>query len=217
MDLQPTVLIADDHRMVAQGIANSLGAWYNIVGIVTSLTDIAWETSRLTPDVLLLDLMFDLQSALPVIPVVLKAHRATRIVVLTGHATQELADVAILAGAHGFVFKTASSEELRVGIAEALAGRIYISHPVPNVEVAARPHALRVTLTEIEHVMLESLCLGHTQAEAAKEASVTQKDVEYHLAGLRSQLGFTATTQLVEWYTTWRRRPAKKRRRWRPG
>jgi DNA-binding NarL/FixJ family response regulator len=205
-------LFADDHRMVAHGIAESLSAWFDVVEIVTNPSEIGPAISQWRPEILLLDLIFDQHSALPMIPVVLKANRATRIVVLTGHATQQLADVAILAGAIGFVFKAAPADEVRTAIEEALAGRIYISRPVPDAGTVESPRALRITVTEIERMILDSLCLGDTQEKAAVTISKTVKDVEYHLARLRKQLGFNRTKQLLEWYRTWRRPPPKKKR-----
>ena len=202
---KPTVLIADDHRTVADGIARCLRETFEVIGIVTVLEQIEPETRRSAPEILVLDLVFGQKSAMRVIPLIRKASDTTRIVVLTAHHTVSLADAAIVAGAHAFVLKTGTTEDLVQGISHAMGGDSYISPLVYSLQPEPVPAALKVTLSEIEISILDALLGGCTQEEAAVRVNRTPKDVEYHLRKLRIPLGFTRTAELLGWYQRWLR------------
>lgn len=197
---RPTVLIADDHQFVAECTARFIRDLCEVVGIVTEIKAIEGVVRELKPDILILDLVFGRESGMRLIPVVAKASAGTRIVILTAHLTVMLADAAIEAGAYAFILKAGPASELHDAIALALAGNTYVSPLVYSLFPGPIPEALRVTLSPIEASILDALASGSTQDEAGASVNRTRKDVEYHLARLRSILGLTRTAELLRWY-----------------
>ncbi len=203
MSDRPTVLIADDHPIVAVGLASALKEWYDVVGVVHDLDRVRPELTRLAPNVMLLDLSFGVRSSLKLVKEFRRVAPATRIVILTVHVEPSLADVAMMSGASGFIVKESAPAELRVAIEEALAGRTYVTpllrREAPRVRADTHSDA-PVQPTTIECRILDLLVTGHSQAGAGEQVGLSLKGVHYHLLKLRSALGLGTTAQLVRWY-----------------
>ncbi len=196
-----TILIADDHPIVATALAASLRDSYKVVGVVTKLERLEVEVARLVPDVLLLDLTFGTQSSLPVLDRIRASHVAVRVVVLTIHCERVLADAALKAGALAFVVKEGAPSELLRAIDAVLAGRRYVT-PLVNMRRNTGADSAevpgRIQLSELERKLLAQLFTSN-QRDAAKTLRLSVKGIEYHLTKLRRRLGVSTTAELLRW------------------
>ena len=124
-----TVLLADDHVVVREGLAKLLTEHdFEVVGAVGDGHQLIDAAMRLRPDVIVTDIsMPPGLSGLDVLAR-LKAERVeSKVIVLTMHDDAELATRAVRAGASGFLLKHSAGEELVNAIHQALQGRVYLT------------------------------------------------------------------------------------------
>ncbi|HMF93943.1 MAG TPA: response regulator transcription factor [Vicinamibacterales bacterium] len=122
-----TVLIADDHARVLEMIAAVLGERYQVVGTVTDGGLLVDAAARLRPEVVVTDISMPGLNGLEAIPRLKVACPRARIIILTMHVDEALANAAIGAGASGFVVKSGAGDELEKAVDEVLQGRVYLT------------------------------------------------------------------------------------------
>ena len=123
-----TVLLADDHAIVMEGLARLLRDHdFDVVGAVGDGHLLVDAAKRLRPDVIVTDLSMPGLSGLDVLAR-LKAERIdSKVIVLTMHNDADLATVALRGGASGFLLKESAGEELLAAIREILQGHVYLA------------------------------------------------------------------------------------------
>src|SRR5437016_2286608 len=129
-----TLLLADDHRIVRQGLRAMLQTEpdFQLVGEAADGLETVRLAERLQPDVLVLDLMLPGLNGLEVARQVARRSPATRIVILSMYSEAGYVFEALRAGVLGYVMKEASAEELVRAIRAAAAGRRYLSPPLSH-------------------------------------------------------------------------------------
>src|SRR3712207_5340288 len=170
---QTTVVIADDHTVVRQGlrmlIDNEEGL--QVIAEAGTVPDAERMARAHRPSVLVLDLNMPGGSSLEAIPRLREHVADTAIVVLTMQDDPAFARQALRAGALGFVLKEAADEELLESIRLAAAGDIYLN-PRLGARLAQQPPVSQGPpddLTEREVEVLRAIALGHTNGEIAKQ------------------------------------------------
>ncbi len=206
MTRRPTIIIADDHSVVTEALGAALERWYRVAAVVNTLEAIPAALRDHTPAAAVVDLSFGENSALRVLPRLVRDFPGTAFVVLTAHPEEVLVDNALRAGVLGYVIKSSAPAELRVAIEEALEGREYVT---PLVREPARgsamvPHSLvpapeQVSLSDRQVRILQLMREGMTYREIADTMGLSTKTVEYHINLLRGKLGLSKTSQLVRW------------------
>lgn len=202
MRARTSVLVADDHAVVADALATSLGRWFNVVGTVTDLHRLDDEINAREPNVVLLDLEFGKTSSLTILADLVNRYIETRFVILTAFAEPAFADAAMRAGALGYVVKDSAASELRVAIEEAVAGRVYLT-PLMQARgaggAAPTSNVQGVVLTERQRSILGLLRQGLTHRAIATRLHISTKTVEYHIDTLGRRIGVIGTAQLIRW------------------
>ncbi len=123
------VLLADDHRIVRQGVRALLEAELDmeVVGEVGEGLAVFDAIETYQPDTLILDLMMPGINGLEVAKRVNKLSPDVRIVILSMHSSEAYVLQALRNGAYGYVLKDSSTESLVTAIRNALAGCSYLS------------------------------------------------------------------------------------------
>ena len=123
-----TVLLADDHTIVTEGLARLLNEQeFDVVGAVRDGPQLLAAARQLRPDVIVTDLSMPGLTGLDVLTT-LKAEQAnSRIILLTMHKDADLATAAMRGGASGYLLKESAGEELLTAIRQALQGRVYLT------------------------------------------------------------------------------------------
>ena len=133
-----TVLIADDHAIVKEGLVRLLTEHdFDVVGAVGDGHELMEAAKRLRPDVIVTDVSMPGLSGLDVLTRLKSEHIASKVIVLTMHHDGELATRAMRAGASGFLLKQSAGEELLTAMHQALEGRMYLT-PALTKEVIER-------------------------------------------------------------------------------
>ena len=198
-----TVLLADDHTIVTDGLAKILGeADFDVVGAVRDGQQLLDAARRLRPDVIITDLAMPGLTGLDVLARLKTEHLESKVVVLTMHHDAELATDAIRGGAHGFLLKESAGDELLLAVRHALDGQVYIT-PLVTKEVmhrmASPAKAKEPQLTPRQRDVLRLLVEGQRMKEIAANLGLSTRTVEGYKYEMMEALGFTSTAQLVRY------------------
>jgi two-component system response regulator NreC len=198
-----TVVIADDHTVVRQGLRMLIDAdaALQVVAEAGTLADAERLTRAHRPTVLVLDLNLHGESGLDAIPGLRETCPDTAIVVLTMQDDPGFARQALQSGALGFVLKEAADEELLQAIHLAAGGENYLN-PRLGARLAAAPAAPSgppddLTTREVE--ILRLIALGHTNAEIAQQLFLSTRTVETHRSHIQQKTRRSTRAELVRY------------------
>jgi DNA-binding NarL/FixJ family response regulator len=198
--VRPRLILADDHRLLVEGLREMLGKRYAIVGVVhdgDALLDLLRTTEA---DCLLLDLSLPGRSGLELLPEVQALRPDLRILVLTMHVDRILAEASLASGALGFVPKDSRLAELETALTEVLAGRRYLSPRVPKTSHRMGLDAVHLSLSRLtrrQQEILRFLGQGKSSAEIAESLKLTVSAVTWHRAHIRKALGLRTEWELA--------------------
>jgi two-component system response regulator NreC len=203
-----TIVLADDHPIVRQGICGLLESepGFVVVGEAGDGREAMELVERLQPDVAILDLMMPELNGLEVARRALRLSPRTRVVILSMYSDEPHVLEALRAGAMAYVLKGTSTETLIFALREAMAGRRYLSPPLSDraVEVylaqigtAARPTDRYELLTAREREVLELVARGASYAEIADKLTISPRTAETHRTNLMRKLDLKTTADIT--------------------
>jgi DNA-binding NarL/FixJ family response regulator len=203
-----TLLLADDHQIVRQGLWALLKGVpdFRVVGEAADGHEAVREAERLEPDVAVLDLMLPGLNGLEVARRVLRRSPRTRVVMLSMHADQAYVLESLQAGASAYVLKDAGADELIQGIRAAADGKRYFSPPLSEPalgayarKAAGAPLDPYHTLTAREREVLQMTAEGQSGSEIAHRLFISPRTVESHRANLMRKLGLRNLKEVVRY------------------
>jgi DNA-binding NarL/FixJ family response regulator len=198
-----TVLLADDHAIVTDGLARILKeAHFDVVGAVRDGQQLLDAASRLRPDVIITDLSMPGLSGLDALARLKTEHVQSKVIVLTMHHDAELAADAIRGGASGFLLKESAGDELLTAVRHALAGKVYITPTVTQaiMERMAGPEMAKAPqVTPRQRDILRLIVKGQRMKEIAATLGLSTRTVEGHKYQMMEALGVTSTAELVRY------------------
>jgi two-component system invasion response regulator UvrY len=193
-------VIADDHRLLVQGLQQMLGRQFEIVGVAYAGDELLELLRDTSPDCLLLDLSLPGRSGLDLLPEIRASRPELKVLVLTMHVDRILAEAALAAGANGFLPKDSGMEELQKALEEVLAGRRYLSPRVPKFSRRVGLEAIHASLSRLsprQQTILSLLGQGKTSAEIAETLGLSEATITFHRARIRKVLGLSSEWELV--------------------
>ena len=195
------ILLADDHPLFREGVANSLAATPDFVIIAQAgsgeeAVELALAHS---PDMVLLDVSMPVMGGIAAAAQIAAALPQVRIMMLTVSETPESLLAALKAGAHGYVLKGVSASELRTIVANVASGEAYFT-PTLAAELLTefsrpRPPDAFATLTPRETGVLELLSKGLTNREIAGKLHLAEKTVKHHITVILQKLHVRSRTE----------------------
>ncbi len=203
-----TIVLADDHHIVRQGLRALLEGQsdFQLVGEAGDGLEAVQLTERLKPDVLIIDLMMPSLNGLEATRQLNQRSPHTRVVILSMHANEAYVLEALRNGAAGYVLKDSSAADLVHAVREVVAGRRYLSSPLSERAIAAYvqkasdvaldPYEM---LTNREREVLHLAAEGYTNAEIADQLSISPRTAETHRANLMHKLGLRTHTDLIRY------------------
>jgi DNA-binding NarL/FixJ family response regulator len=197
-----TVLIADDHAIVMEGLVSLLKEHdFDVVGAVGDGEKLIEAARRLKPDVIVTDLSMPGLSGLDVLVKLKAEHLESKVVVLTMHNDAERATKALKAGASAFLLKESAGEELVAAIHQALQGRVYLTAAVTKsvIERMAESGQAAPQLTSRQLDVLRLIVKGQRMKEIAASLKLSTRTVETHKYEMMQVLGLHSTAELVRY------------------
>jgi DNA-binding NarL/FixJ family response regulator len=195
-----SVLIADDHPVVRQGIAVLLSVHddMEVAGQAADGAEVLRLAGELKPDVLLLDLKLPVLDGVAVLGRLAGRSPATRALVLTSAADADQVTLALAAGAAGFLYKDVDPDALVRAIRSVHDGHTLLA-PGAAEAVATRSGQRQVhgltALTGRERQVLALLAQGNSNREIARALAVSEKTVKTHVSSVLAKLGVADRTQ----------------------
>jgi len=197
---KPRILLADDHRMVTEGLKGLLTEEFELVGIVEDGRAMVAEARRLRPDVIVADISMPQLNGLDALALLKRDEPDVRVVFLTMHRDAAYARRALEAGASGFVLKHSAPAELVLAVRAALQGRIFIT-PDLAAEVFRTAKQNDVdplaALTPRQREILQLLAEGKSAKEIAAVLDLSARTVEFHKYTLMDALGMQNSAELI--------------------
>lgn len=198
------VLIADDHRLFAEGLRALLNTEFDVVGIVSDGQQLIEAAQAEQPDVVVADVTMPALSGIEAASRLQQLGVSARIVILTMHRDVAYARQAMAAGAAGYVLKHAASSELVIAVREAAGGRTYITPQIAGeLLVSYReptgPDELDRQLTARQREVLKLVAEGRSAKEVANRLGISVRTAEAHKANIMAALGLTSTADLVRY------------------
>lgn len=199
------VLLADDHRMLREGLRRSLTEeGFDIVGEAENGEAAVALAAELAPDVVLMDVSMPEMDGVEATRVIRAVDGAPQVIMLTMHADKEVLAEAIRAGAIGYLVKDCSTEEVAEAVRMSLAGDTVLSpqlaatmlDEVRRMDVPDTAEEDRV-VTKREEEVLQLIADGCSTPEVAEQLYISQKTVKNHLASIYQKLDARDRTQAV--------------------
>jgi DNA-binding NarL/FixJ family response regulator len=198
-----TVLLADDHVIVREGLIALLKAHeFDVVGAVGDGEALVEAARRLRPDVIVTDLTMPGLNGLEVLIQLKAEHIESKVVVLTMHNDGKRAAEALRAGASGFLLKESAGEELISAINQALQGRVYLAPAVTKAvmeQMGAPDGPPEPVLSPRQREVLRLIVKGQRMKEIAAALDLSTRTVETHKYEIMNVLGMHSTAELVRY------------------
>jgi DNA-binding NarL/FixJ family response regulator len=199
------VLLADDHRMLREGLRRSLTEeGFDIVGEAENGEQAIRMATELRPEVVLMDVSMPELDGVEATRAIRQEPDAPQVIMLTMHADKEVLADAIRAGASGYLVKDCSTEEVAEAVRMAVQGDTALSpqlaatmlDEVRRLDVPDTSDDDRV-ITKREEEVLQLIADGCSTPEVAEQLYISQKTVKNHLASIYQKLDARDRTQAV--------------------
>lgn len=200
-----TILLADDHHVVRQGLRSLLESQpdFKVIGEASDGLETVQLVEKLKPQVVVLDLMMP---GLNGLEVARQVQGNTHVVILSMHANEAYVLEALQNGAYGYVLKDSTAADLVQAVRAAGEGRRFLSQPYSELAITAYMQRVHATpqdpyqsLTTREREVLQLMSEGNTNAEMSVRLSISPRTVEVHRANVMRKLSLHSQTDLIRY------------------
>ena len=190
------ILIVDDHAIVRMGLASILGTKKDleVVGDAEDGADAVHKAQKLTPDVVLMDIVMPEMDGATATAEILKSCPGTKVLILTSFGEADGIAHALDAGASGALMKNIDYSELVEAIRSVAAGKSVIA---PEIQKILRESPPIPELTERQRDILLSMSRGLTDADIATQLKLTPNSVREHITTIFNKLDAANKTEAV--------------------
>lgn len=194
------ILLADDHRLVAEGLRSLLEPEFDLVAIVEDGQQLVAAAKTHDPDVIVADITMPLLNGLEAIEQIHKQNSRAKVLFLTMHNDASYAARALKSGAAGYILKHSAPAELVTALRMILAGDTYISD---SLKLDTERSSLVETalqepfLTPRQREVLQLVSAGKTAREIGAILHISTRTAENHKARIMRVLGVATTADLI--------------------
>ncbi len=208
------VLVLEDHPIAAQGIESAIRPIeeFEIIAVVGSEAEAVRIAGEEQPDLAIVDMTLDKGTGLGAIKTLAAEHPRTRVLVFTMHDERLYAERCMRAGAHGYLTKTASADELVAALRRVAAGKLVLS---PDMNERLVNRALGNgneqdgvdALSDRELEVFELIGRGTPVKGVAEALGISVKTVETHRENIKKKLGVDSAAELARFAVAWMENP----------
>ena len=195
------ILLADDHPLFREGVAHSLEVDpdFEVIAEAGSGEEAVEMVHRLHPDIVLLDVSMDGMGGIAAARKISAESPVVRIMMLTVSENRENLMAALKAGAHGYVLKGVSANELRAITRRVAGGEAYVTPALAADMLTefSNPHPIDSfsELTARETTILQLLSQGLTNREIGERTFLAEKTVKHYMTSILQKLHVRSRTE----------------------
>ena len=198
------ILLVDDHEIVRLGLKALLSRYphFEVIAEARTAQEAIEQTLRLEPDIVVMDIRLPGRNGIEATRDIVEASPATKVIMLTSHADDDVLFDAISAGASGYVLKQIGSDDLiraleTVGRGESLLDPALTQKVVQHVRESARraEDEYCAALTEQELTILALITEGLTNREIAERVFLSEKTVRNYVSSILSKLALSSRAE----------------------
>jgi DNA-binding NarL/FixJ family response regulator len=200
-----TVLLADDHAIVVEGLCRVLETNYDVVGVAGNGRALLTAAEQLQPDVIVADVSMPLLNGIEAVRQIRKTDQKVKIVFLSMHPDVVYVTEALQAGGSAYVVKNSAGIEILTAIRHALQGKTYVSPSIDRAALDAqikrdrRSPQTSGSLSRRQREVLQLASEGRSTKEIAEMLQVSPRTVEFHRYRLMETLGLHTIAELVQY------------------
>ena len=197
------ILLADDHRIILEGLRTLLETEYDVVGMAEDGHVLVKEALRLKPDVIIADISMPSLNGIDAIRQIWKEGLNPKVIFLTMHNDALYAKEVLDMGASGFVLKHSASSELLTAVQEALRGNTHISPAISQelLQLYKKDNGgnegILGKLSLRQREVLQLLAEGKSAKEVAGVLKISSRTVEFHKYSIMQVLNIKTNAELV--------------------
>jgi DNA-binding NarL/FixJ family response regulator len=211
-DCRRRILVVDDHAVVRYGIAQLLGreSDFAVCGEEEDAGKALDAIRRLTPDLIIVDLSLKDSSGLELMRNIKAEFPTLPILVVSAHEESVYAEVALRAGAMGYLMKDDALDKVVLAVRRVLGGDLYLSQTqtarmllrqrCTQSPAAASPAEV---LTDRELDVFQLIGRWKRTGEIARELHLSVKTIEYYRDQIKRKLNLSTAAELTQHATTW--------------
>jgi DNA-binding NarL/FixJ family response regulator len=201
---QARVLLADDHKIITEGLRVLLEPEFELVDIVEDGRELLARAGELSPDVIVADISMPSLNGIDAVRQLKEAGSGAKVVFLTMHDDVMYASRAFDAGASGFVLKHSAPSELVTAIHEVLKGKTYVSPSIAGNLMEfykSGKHKKQSPLSALssrQREVLQLLAEGKSAKEVGKILHISVRTVEFHKYRIMEEVGVETSAELIQ-------------------
>ena len=204
--MKPRVVVADDHRIVLEGLVKILEPAFEIAGHAVDGPSLVQVASALRPDVIVADVAMPGFNGIEAVRRLREAGLEPRVVLLTMYDDLEFATQALQEGVLGFVLKRSASSELVQAVRHALEDRVYVTPSIATDVFAALASKRSApaapagqVLTQRQREVVQHITQGLSARQISDQLGISPRTVEYHKYRIMNVLGLKTTAELIRY------------------
>jgi DNA-binding NarL/FixJ family response regulator len=197
---KPRILLADDHRIVADGLKGLLEIEFDLVDIVEDGRAMVRVARELRPDVIVADISMPHLNGIDALEQLKRDNPKVRVVFLTMHRDPAYARRALELGALGYVLKHSAAAELVLAVRAALQGHTFIAPELAAelVRTGGKKDTDPLTvMTSRQRQIIILLARGKSAKEIAATLGLSARTVEDHKYRLMESLHIENSAELI--------------------
>ena len=204
-----TILLADDHTIVRQGLAKLLDGDGNlcVIGEARNGREAVSKVEELRPDVVLMDIAMPVLNGIEATRQIKKASRNTKVIILSMHSHDRFISELFSLGASGYLLKDSTGNDIIRAINAAINGDTYLSPSISRrvVEdyismkrVKSSEENLYAKLSNREREVFQMMAEGRSTREISDTLCISMSTVKTHRANIMNKLEIENLSQLIQ-------------------
>jgi len=198
------LLLADDHKLLADAIKTVLEPEFQVLDIVTDGRALMKAAVALKPDIIVADISMPHLNGLDATEQIKHKLPSVKVIFLTMNSSAEVAAEAFRRGASAFVLKQSAAEELVTAVRRVVRGESYLSPLIARETVTfllnqGQGQSAEKQITKRQNEILQLLAEGMSMKEVAAELDLKPGTVAFHKYRMMESLGIKTNAELLEY------------------
>ncbi len=197
-----TLLLADDHAVIIEGLRHILEAHFDVVGTAVDGMTLVTSAKELRPDIVIVDVCMPRLNGIDAARRIRAANPDTKIVFLSMHTDAVYVSEALAAGGSAYVLKSSAGFEILAAVREVLEGGTFVTPAIDHRVVqsgAGSAEKAGGSLSPRRLQVVRMIAEGRRTKEIAEALHISPRTVEFHRYHAMESLGLHTIAEIVQY------------------